>query len=71
MALFIVDALVTSEEVQAWQQAVADGMNPKDVKMAMAKRCVSCYYDDVSAEEAETLYCHFQKQALAQTRESL
>ena len=60
--------LFTSEEVQAWQQAVADGMNPKDVKMAMAKRCVSCYYDDVSAEEAESSFIAiFQKQALAET----
>ncbi|MGC6404151.1 MAG: tyrosine--tRNA ligase [Candidatus Comchoanobacterales bacterium] len=57
--------LFTKTEVLEWQRLVEQGENPKNIKMKLAKRCVSAYYDDEQAEIAEQSFISlFQKNTI-------
>lgn len=52
----------SSQEIQALKKSVAEGMNPRDVKIDFAKEIVSRFHDDKQAMQAhEDFIARFQK----------
>lgn len=52
----------SSQEIQALKKSVAEGMNPRDVKIDFAKEIVSRFHDDKQAIQAhEDFIARFQK----------
>lgn len=50
------------EEVDAFRQQVADGANPRDIKIELAKEIVARFHDDAAAEAAHQEFTNrFQK----------
>lgn len=43
---------VSMEQVEKYEKALADGENPKDIKVILAKEIVTMYHDEAAAEQA-------------------
>jgi len=53
------------EEVAAYKTKIADGMNPRDVKIDLAKELIARFHDDAAAEAAHQEFINrFQKGAM-------
>jgi tyrosyl-tRNA synthetase len=53
------------EEVAAYKTKIADGMNPRDVKIDLAKELIARFHDDAAAETAHQEFINrFQKGAM-------
>lgn len=46
----------TPTQIKQWQMAVAEGANPRDIKVAFAKEIVTRFHNEVAAEQA---HCDF------------
>ena len=56
---------VPMKEVKGYEQDIASGVNPRDVKMKLALELVQMYHDEKSAEAAqEAFVTQFQKQEI-------
>ncbi len=52
----------SSKEIQLLQAEQADGMNPRDIKISLAKEIIARFHDDQAADEAEKNFINqFQK----------
>ena len=50
------------EEIAAFKQAMADGQNPRDLKILLAKEIIARFHSDADAEAAEADFINrFQK----------
>lgn len=55
----------SNEEIKAWQDSVAKGGNPRDIKVAFAQEIVARFHDQAAAEAAYADFVQrFQKNAL-------
>jgi tyrosyl-tRNA synthetase len=53
------------EEIAAYKTKIADGMNPRDVKIDLAKELIARFHDDAAAEAAHQEFINrFQKGAM-------
>ena len=53
------------EEIEAYQQQVSDGANPRDIKIALAKEIIERFHDQQAAEAAHQEFINrFQKGAM-------
>ena len=62
----------SSEETQASKDQQADGMNPRDIKISLAKEIISRFHDQGSADNAEHNFLNqFQKKNIPENIEEL
>ncbi|MDB4029537.1 tyrosine--tRNA ligase [Gammaproteobacteria bacterium] len=62
----------SSEEIQALKDQQADGMNPRDIKISLAKEIISRFHDEASADNAEHNFLNqFQKKNIPENIEEL
>ena len=62
----------SSEEIQALKDQQADGMNPRDIKISLAKEIISRFHDQGSADNAEHNFLNqFQKKNIPENIEEL
>ena len=62
----------SSEEIQALKNQQADGMNPRDIKISLAKEIISRFHDEASADNAEHNFLNqFQKKNIPENIEEL
>lgn len=55
----------STEEIEALKQAIADGENPRNVKVALAKELITRFHDEAAADAAEQDFIQrFQKNAM-------
>lgn len=53
------------EEIEAYKKQVADGVNPRDIKIALAKELIERFHDQAAAEAAHQEFINrFQKGAI-------
>ena len=53
------------EEIQGFRQQIADGANPRDIKITLAKEIIARFHDDGAAEAAHQDFIQrFQKNAM-------
>ena len=53
------------EEIEGFKQKIADGANPRDVKIDLAKEIIARFHDDAAAEAAHQEFINrFQKKAV-------
>ncbi|MBM7071034.1 tyrosine--tRNA ligase [Shewanella sp. 202IG2-18] len=53
------------EEIEAFEQQVAEGANPRDIKIALAKEIIARFHDEAAAEAAHQEFINrFQKGAI-------
>jgi len=46
----------STDEIRAWRGEVADGRNPKDIKVLLAKEIVARFHDQTAADSAEAAF---------------
>ncbi|GLP95613.1 tyrosine--tRNA ligase [Paraferrimonas sedimenticola] len=52
-------------EIEGFKQAIAEGKNPRDVKILLAKEIIARFHDEAAAEQAEANFiARFQKGAI-------
>ena len=62
----------SSKEIQLLQAEQADGMNPRDIKISLAKEIIARFHDDQAADEAEKNFINqFQKKNIPDNIEEL
>ena len=62
----------SSEEIQAVKDQQADGMNPRDIKISLAKEIISRFHDQDAADNAEHNFLNqFQKKNIPENIEEL
>ena len=62
----------SSEDIQLLKAQQADGMNPRDIKIALAKELIARFHDGQAAEEAELNFINqFQKKNIPDDIEEL
>ncbi|MDA9048784.1 tyrosine--tRNA ligase [Gammaproteobacteria bacterium] len=62
----------SSEDIQLLKAQQADGMNPRDIKIALAKELIARFHDGQAAEEAEQNFINqFQKKNIPDDIEEL
>jgi tyrosyl-tRNA synthetase len=62
----------SSEDIQLLQAQQADGMNPRDIKISLAKELIARFHDDEAAHEAEKNFINqFQKKNIPDSIEEL
>ena len=62
----------SSEDIQLLQAQQADGMNPRDIKISLAKELIARFHDDEAANEAEKIFINqFQKKNIPDSIEEL
>jgi len=62
----------SSKEIQLLQAEQADGMNPRDIKISLAKEIIARFHDDQTADEAEKNFINqFQKKNIPDNIEEL
>ena len=62
----------SSEEIQAVKDQQADGMNPRDIKISLAKEIISRFHDEDAADNAEHNFLNqFQKKNIPENIEEL
>ena len=62
----------SSEDIQLLKAQQADGMNPRDIKIALAKELIARFHDSQAAEEAELNFINqFQKKNIPDDIEEL
>jgi len=62
----------SSEDIQLLQAQQADGMNPRDIKISLAKELIARFHDDEAANEAEKNFINqFQKKNIPDSIEEL
>ena len=62
----------SSEEIQAAKDQQADGMNPRDIKISLAKEIISRFHDEDAADNAEHNFLNqFQKKNIPENIEEL
>jgi tyrosyl-tRNA synthetase len=62
----------SSEEIQALKDQQAGGMNPRDIKISLAKEIISRFHDQGSADNAEHNFLNqFQKKNIPENIEEL
>lgn len=55
----------STEEIEALKQAIADGENPRNVKVTLAKELITRFHDEAAADAAEQDFIQrFQKNAM-------
>ena len=60
------------EEIQALKDQQADGMNPRDIKISLAKEIISRFHDEDAADNAEHNFLNqFQKKNIPENIEEL
>lgn len=65
-------SLKSSKEIQLLQAEQADGMNPRDIKISLAKEIIARFHDDQAADEAEKNFINqFQKKNIPDNIEEL
>ena len=62
----------SSKEIQLLKAEQADGMNPRDIKISLAKEIIARFHDDQAADEAEKNFINqFQKKNIPDNIEEL
>ena len=62
----------SSKEIQLLQAEQADGMNPRDIKISLAKEIIARFHDDQASDEAEKNFINqFQKKNIPDNIEEL
>jgi tyrosyl-tRNA synthetase len=62
----------SSQEIQALKDQQAEGMNPRDIKISLAKEIISRFHDEASADNAEHNFLNqFQKKNIPENIEEL
>ncbi|MGY8792657.1 MAG: tyrosine--tRNA ligase [Gammaproteobacteria bacterium] len=62
----------SSEDIQLLQAQQADGMNPRDIKISLAKELIARFHDNEAANEAEKIFINqFQKKNIPDSIEEL
>jgi tyrosyl-tRNA synthetase len=62
----------SSEDIQLLKAQQADGMNPRDIKISLAKELIARFHDDEAANEAEKNFINqFQKKNIPDSIEEL
>ena len=62
----------SSEEIQAVKDQQSDGMNPRDIKISLAKEIISRFHDEDAADNAEHNFLNqFQKKNIPENIEEL
>jgi len=62
----------SSEEIQAVKDQQSDGMNPRDIKISLAKEIISRFHDEDAADKAEHNFLNqFQKKNIPENIEEL
>ena len=62
----------STEEIQALKDQQKDGMNPRDIKISLAKEIIARFHDEKSADEAEYNFLNqFQKKNIPDNIEEL
>ena len=62
----------SSKEIQQLKAEQADGMNPRDIKISLAKEIIARFHDDQAADEAEKNFINqFQKKNIPDNIEEL
>jgi len=62
----------STEEIQALKDQQKDGMNPRDIKISLAKEIIARFHDEKSADEAEHNFLNqFQKKNMPDNIEEL
>jgi tyrosyl-tRNA synthetase len=63
--------LYSSDEIQALKMSVENGKNPRDIKIALAKKLVAKYHDITQADKAHELFIQrFQQKHIPQDLET-
>jgi tyrosyl-tRNA synthetase len=62
----------SSEDIQLLKAQQADGMNPRDIKISLAKELIARFHDNEAANEAEKIFINqFQKKNIPDSIEEL